>query len=184
MKKFLLSALVLIGLAVGASAQNLRPGDVKIEKVTPTFVKTPDFALAGGSLKRFKPADWLEVEVEFQTAAELIDELTFTYRILLNGKMLVGEVTHVAIPKGREHYSIAYVSPRSLEAIMAGKAANASAIQGVWVEVAKQGMVIAKVPMTAVPNVQSLPNQVLNKSQTPFAPLYWDRYEALKPAVR
>jgi hypothetical protein len=115
---------------------------------------------------------------------ELLDELSFTYRILINGKMLVGEVSHVAIPKGREHYSIAYVSPRSIEAIMAGKPLNASAIQGVWVEASKQGMVIAKVPTTNPPNVPQLPNAVLNKSQTPFAPLYWDRYEALKPAGR
>jgi hypothetical protein len=33
----------------------------------------------------------------------------------------------------------------------------------------------------ALPAVSDL---VLNKNETPFAPLYWDRYEQIKPAGR
>jgi hypothetical protein len=162
----------------------VRPGDVKIDKVIPAVVKTPEYQITGGQNKRFKNADWLEVEVEFTTAPELIDELTFSYKILVNGKLLVGEVTHMSIPKGKEHYSVAYVSPRSLESILAGKTLTASAIQGIWVDVSKQGMLLAQnstVRGAAVPNVPQVPGMVLNKTQTPFAPLYWDRYEAIKP---
>jgi hypothetical protein len=32
----------------------------------------------------------------------------------------------------------------------------------------------------AVPNLPQTQGLVLNKTQTPFAPLYWDRYEAIK----
>ena len=37
---------------------------------------------------------------------------------------------------------------------------------------------------TAVPNLPQAPGKILNKSQTPFAPLWYDRYEALKPATK
>ena len=187
MKTYLLSAAAIFGLILSASAQApLRPGDVKIDKVQPAVVKTPEFQFQGGTQKRSKPGDWLEVEVDFETKAEMIDELTFAYKILINGKLLNGEVTHINIPKGREHFSVAYVAPRSLESVMAGKQLTAAAIQGIWVDASRQGQVLANngTVKTAVPNVPQLPGLVLNKSQTPFAPLFWDRYEALKPQGR
>ena len=30
--------------------------------------------------------------------------------------------------------------------------------------------------------LQQIPGFVLTKAQTPYAPLYWDRYEQIKPA--
>ena len=184
MKTVVLSTAALLGLAFAAAAQvPVRPTDIKLEKPTPAVVKTPEFQFTG-SAKRSKPGDWLEVEVPFATTPEMIEELTFTYKILINKKLLVGEVTHISIPKGKDHFSVAYVAPRSLEAVMGGKALSAAAIEGIWVEVSKQGQALgtestAKGP---VPNVPQVPGLVLKKSDTPFAPLYWDRYEALKQA--
>ncbi len=156
---------------------------MKIDKITPAVVKTPEYQITGGQNKRFKIGDWLEVEVEFTTAPEMIPELTFSYKILVNGKLLVGEVTHVNIPKGKEHFSVAYISPRSLESVLLGKTLTSAAIQGIWVDVNNSGMLIAQLSSVkaAVPNVPQVPGMVLNKSLTPFALLYWDRYEALKP---
>ncbi len=34
------------------------------------------------------------MEVEFATASEFTDDLTFKYYILVNGKLLTGEVVH------------------------------------------------------------------------------------------
>lgn len=175
--------LALMALSASAFAQAaLRPGDVKIDKVSPQVVKTPEYNITGGQSKRYRIGEWLEVEVEFTTAAEMIDELTFNYKILVNGKLLVGEVTHVNIPKGKEHFSVAYVSPRSLESVMGGKTLTSAAIQGIWVDCSKQGMMLAQQSSvrTGVPNVPQMPGMVLRKSETPFALLYWDRYEALK----
>ena len=186
MKTLVLTTLALAGLVLGASAQGIRPGDVKIDKITPSLQKTPEYQIQGGQAKRSKNAEWLEVEVEFQSAPELIDELTFSYKILINKQLVSGEVTHVAIPKGREHYSVAYVAPRALEALMKGKQVTPGSIEGVWVEVSKQGQVIARdqTAKIALPNVPVLQGLVLNKSQTPYSVLYWDRYEALKPTTR
>ncbi len=148
----------------------------------PSVVKTPEFQITGGQAKRYKLGDWLELEVEFESKVEDIDELTFKYTMLLERKLLEGEVTYVNIPKGREHYSVMYVAPRTLEKLSGGKAITASAVENVWVEVSRNGLVLDKVSLrpAAVPNAQRVPNLVLNKSETPFAPLYFDRYEAIK----
>lgn len=153
-----------------------------LERVLPSVQKTPEYTTVGGQQKRFKNQEWLEVEVEFTTKAELIDELTFKYFILLNGKLLVGDVTHVNIPKGREHYSVAYVSPRTIDRFMGGKPLNTAAIENIRVEVSKQGQVLSEKSLKpgATPNVAQVTGFVLNKTQTPFAPLWWDRYEAIK----
>lgn len=188
MKFLTLTAFVLVSMVFQAAGQvPVRPGDIRIDKISPAIVKTPEYQITGGQSKRFKNGDWLEVEVEFTTAPEMIDELTFTYKIQINGKLLVGEVTHVNIPKGKEHYSVAYVSPRSLESLLGGKTLTSAAIQGIWVDISKQGQQLAQLSTarnTPVPNVAQIPGMVLNKSMTPFLPLYWDRYEALKPSAR
>lgn len=185
MKTVVLSALAVFALAFPASAQvPVRPTDVKLEKPAPQVVKTPEIQFQGGSQKRSTPGNWLEVEVPYSTVPEMIDELTFTYKIVINKKLLVGEVTHVNIPKGREHFSVMYVSPGSLTMVMGGKALSAGAIEGVWVEISKQGQVLGTESTTKgpVPNLPQVAGAVLKKPETPFAPLYWDRYEAMKAA--
>jgi hypothetical protein len=181
--KFFFSALAVLCLsAFGANAQGVvRIGDVKITKVSPSAPKTPDFQFSG-TPKRSKIGQWLEVEVEFETKPEDIEELTFRYTILIEKKLLDGEVTHVNIPKGREHYSVMYVAPRTLEKLMDGKALTASSIENVWVEVSKQGQVLHKESFKQgnPPNLPHIQGMVLNKVETPFAPLYFDRYEAVK----
>ncbi|MGB8170625.1 MAG: Amuc_1102 family pilus-like protein [Chthoniobacteraceae bacterium] len=183
MKKFLLSACALTVTAIAASAQTpVGPGSVKLGKVQPEVVKTPEYNITGGPQKRSKIGQWLEVEVEFETKPEDIDELTFKYTILMEKKLLDGEVTHIAIPKGRDHYSVIYVSPRAIEKLTGGKPLTGGSIENVWVEVSKQGQILDKASFRpgVPPNLPHLAGLVLNKDETPFAPLFYDRYEAIK----
>ncbi len=185
MKTLTLSACAILGFAIHASAQvPIGPGAIKLGKVQPAVVKTPDYSLKIGPEKRSKVGEWLEIEVEFETKAEEIDEITLQYTIMFENKLLDGQVTHVNIPKGREHYSVMYVSPRALEKLTGGKALTAGSIQNVWVVASKQGQVLdqAAVKNVAIPNLPHIAGLVLNKSETPFAPLYFDRYEAIKTA--
>jgi hypothetical protein len=183
MKLYFLSSLALAALTLtGLSQVPVGPGSVKIGKVSPAVVKTPEFQITGGASKRYKLGDWLEIEVEFESKVEELDELTFKYVVLMEKKLLDGEVTHVNIPKGRDRFSVVYVSPRSIEKLTGGKPLTGSSIENVWVEVSRNGQVIEKASFkaTPMPNVAHLPGMVLNKSETPFAPLYFDRYEAIK----
>ena len=157
---------------------------MKLGKPQPAVIKTPDYTITGGPQKRSKVGQWLEVEVEFETKPEDIDDLTFKYTIMVEKKLLDGEVTHVNIPKGREHYSVMYVAPRSLEKLTGGRPLSPASIENVWVTVSKQGQVLDQAAFKPgpVPNLPHLPGLVLNKMETPFAPLFFDRYEAIKTA--
>jgi len=184
MKTTLLVLAAMAAFSSAAIAQGqVSPGAVKVSKCEHKLVPTPQFQITGGQNKRYKVGEWLEVEVEFESTPEEIDELTFKYTVLIDKKVVEGEVTHVNIPKGRDHFSVVYIAPRSLEKLVGSKIVNAAHIQAVWVEVSRQGQLLAKFPQQgpAIPNVQRFPGvQLLNKLQTPFAPLYFDRYEAIK----
>ncbi len=179
------SIFFLAALAFGSSALAQAPvgvGSVKLGKVQPAVVKTPEFQLSSGPTKRSRPADWLEIEVEFETKPEDIDDLTFKFTVLFEKKLLDGEVTYSNIAKGREHYAVMYVSPKAIEKLTLGKPMNGASIENVWVEVSKSGLVLDKASHKPgnVPNAPHLAGLVLNKDETPFAPLFFDRYESIK----
>lgn len=167
-----------------------RVADFQISKISKNFVTSPQFTYTGAEQFPANQRDrWLEVEVEFASAAEFVDDLTFKYYILVNGKLLTGEVTHTNIAGGKENRSVMYVSPRTLARIMGNRAATPASVQNVAVQIVQQGTVKAESSLDrAAPQwFASMPQVagfVLNKNETPFAPLYWDRYEQIKASPR
>jgi hypothetical protein len=149
-------------------------------------VSTPQFTYTGAQQYPANQQDrWLEVEVEFAATPEFTDELKFKYFILLNGKLLTGEVTHANVAAGRENRSVMYVSPRTLARFMGNRAVTANAIQNIAVQILQQGAIKDELSFTRAPGnwyagLAPLNGFLLNKSETPFAPLYWDRYEQIK----
>jgi hypothetical protein len=190
MKKFsaFLSAAIVFA-AVEASAQApavVTTRDVKVDKIVPAMNKSPEFTVRNTTDKRATYLEWLEIEVEFSVdRVELVDELTFEYKVEINNKICPGEVTHINIPKGGNHYSVMYISPRTLERLMMpqGKKFNGAAdVANIWVTIKKQGQVLAtkSVKPGAARNLQEVPGALVPKSETPFQVLWWDRYEAVK----
>ena len=179
-------SLAVIALASSAVAQT-RGTDFQLTKITKNLVTTPQFAYTGGQQYLANQRDrWLEVEVEFTTAPEVTDELTFKYFVLINGKLLTGEVTHVNIAAGREHRSVMYVSPRGLARFSGNGVVTPNAIQNVAIQIVKGGAIKDELSFSRAPaqwyaGLPAVPGLVLNKNETPFAPLYWDRYEQIKP---
>jgi len=179
--------LVACLLPFAAFAQGRGPGtDFKITKITRSLISAPQFAYSGAQSYQTDQRDrWLQVEVEFTATPELTDELTFQYYILFNGSLLTGEVTHVNIPAGRENRSVMYVPPRVLARFANNRPITENSCQNVAVQIVQQGTVKAETSLNrtapqwfaTVPQVSGF---VLNKNQTPFAPLYWDRYEQIK----
>ena len=184
----LLTVIVFTALTAFAQpiAQQSATDEFQIAKITRDLVPTPQFTFAGGAQHPTNQRDrWLEVEVEFKTTPESTDELTFKYYILFNGTLLTGEVSHVNIPAGRENRSVIYVPPRVLARFANKRAITENLCQNVAVQIVQGGVVKAEAYLNraqpqwfeALPQVSGL---VLNKNQTPFAPLYWDRYEQIK----
>ncbi len=162
--------------------------NVKIEKIMPAVVGTPEFTITNTTAKRSQPQKWLEIEVEFAVeGVEMIDELTFKFDVKINGKLYPGEITHVNIPKGKDRYTVMYISPRNLERITEGKQLNASMIEDIWVTISKQGQMLALTSLKhvkVVPNLPQIPGLLTPKSETPFSVLWSDRYEAVKLPTR
>jgi hypothetical protein len=200
MKRSLLTVAMIVGAVFATHAQQINP-DFKINKITPDFTTTPEYNFSYGPKNKrvTKNKDFLEVEVSFDwqprdKKPEFLDELTFNYYILLNNKsrenpqetLLTGTVTHVAIPQATSMNSVMYVSPRTLERFFAGKAPNnvTAAVVDVGVTITKQGQLVAEASWKGRgqwwSNYQQVSGYVLNKSETPFAPLAWDYYEAIK----
>ena len=171
-----------------ASPPESAPGAFQITKITKNLITAPQFNYSGAERHATNQRDrWLEVEVEF-TASQFSDELTFKYYILFNGTLLTGDVTHVNIPAGRENRSVMYVPPRALERFANNRPITDNLFQNVAVQIVQAGAVKAEASLArAQPQwfatLQAAPSGfVLNKNQTPFAPLYWDRYEQIKTA--
>jgi hypothetical protein len=128
----------------------------------------------------------LEFEVGYDTIPDLIDELTFRFTAAVEGKLLVGDVTYQAISKGKDHYAVMYISPKGIAGLTGGKPLTSAAVENVWVQIERQGQVLAKASLKPTPakNQQQITGLILNKNQTPFAPLYYDRYEEIKVGAR
>ena len=181
--------------------------DVQITKIEPNFLLSPK--IAGGYSKKApvtgRSASWLEVEVTFDRIAlpkepKFAQELTFNYYVLLkndrfteDGKptLLTGSVVHVHVPQERGLHSVVFVSPRTLASFFDGKTPVPvqQAIVDVGVTISGKNGLLASATFskgkqgwwdnTAL--YTPTPGALLNKNETPFAPLEWDYYEAIKP---
>jgi hypothetical protein len=185
----ILYALFCCTLVVTVQAQGRI--DFQVTKITKNLISTPQFTYNGAEQFQANQRErWLEVEVEFAAGPEWTDELTFRYYILYNGKLLTGEVTHTNIAAGRANRSVMYVSPRTLARFGGTQVVNANSFQNIAVQIVQQGAVKDEQSLTRAQSgwFTSMPQVtgfVLNKNETPFAPLYWDRYEQIKtPAAR
>lgn len=165
-------------------------GEFRLAKITKNLITTPQFTYTGAQQYQSNLRDpWLEVEVTFAAGPEFTDDLTFKYFILLNGQLLTGEVTHVNVPAGRENRSVMYVAPRTLMRFSGNRAVTANSVQNITVQIVQKGAVKDEMSLVRAPaqwyaTLKPVPGLVLNKNETPFAPLYWDRYEQIKTPAR
>jgi hypothetical protein len=163
------------------------PNEFELIRITQNLISAPQYAYAGA--EQFPTSQrerWLEVEVEFVAAPPFTDELTFRYFILLNGQVLTGEVTHVNIAGGREKRSVIYVPPRVLARFNNNRSAVVGSVQNIGVRIVQSGAIKNELSLFRAPGpwqttIPTLSGFLLNKNATPFAPLYWDRYEQIKP---
>ncbi|HEY2125233.1 MAG TPA: Amuc_1102 family pilus-like protein [Chthoniobacterales bacterium] len=190
MKTIILSLFVaLLLVSPSVRAQGLGT-EFQVTKINKDLVTTPLFAYTGGPVHRTNQNErWVEMEVEFTAAPEYTDELTLRYFVLLNGKLLTGEVTHVGVLAGKGRLSVMYISPYGVARCMGNQVATANSIQNIAVQIVRKGTVKDELSLVRAPaqwyaTIPPLTGLVLNKNETPFAPLWGDRYEQLKPATR
>jgi len=191
MNKFTLLALTLLTCAIPCLAV---PGaEFSVKKVELSSPTSPDFQLGGNDIGvKWTPQKWARLDVTFEAAPEWTDELMFTYYVLFGDRLLVGHVNHVNIAKGRDLHSVMYISPQAIMRIMQKKLVNMSTlpITQVTVTVSKPGVIAPLAIGNLKPagtgqwwtTMKQEDGFLSNKSETPFAPLFWDYYEAVKSA--
>ena len=189
MNKFSLIALTFAAFAVPCLAV---PGaEFAVKKVDVQYPTSPDYGQ--GATVRWTPQKWVKMEVTFDAAPEFTDELVFNYYALTaDNHLLVGHVNHVSILKGHDLHSVMYISPKSIVKIMQHKAPPTGELPltQVTVTISKPG-VAAAIAMGNLKGVgqgewwatmKQEDGFLMNKGETPFAPLFWDYYETVKPA--
>ena len=178
---------LLIFLTPAVTRAQARPGsEFQLTKITKNLISTPQYTYNGAQQYPTNLREqWLEVEATFAAGPPFTDELTLKYFILFNGKLLNGEVTHINVAAGREDRSVMYVSPRALARFNNNRPVTLNSVQNIAVQIVQAGAVKSELSLspaqaqwyTTVPPTSGF---VLNKNETPFGPLYWDRYEQIK----
>lgn len=190
------SAAVLSLISATANAQ----GKGEVSNVT--FDNIPSPEVQSGKAKAFKPKDWLEVEAGIkipaanaeQKKAGFINQVTVKWYVAVKnpeGKGVIKlskTINHINVPVDEEIFSSVYMSPSALKRLTGSDKASKGAVEAVGVEVLVDG---EKVAQSAVKqkegwwNAGSLSDQsdkfpLLNKDETPFAMLWYDRYAEIQ----
>ena len=99
----------------------------------------------------------------------------------------MGDVTHVNVLPGQSLFSVMYVAPRSMIQLLKGQPFTVNSVANAEVQILKPGvgapLAVKQLKPGPPLDKSSLPQVaglLLNKNETPYAPLYYDRYEAIK----
>ena len=185
--RILSAALFVLSLAVVERGVAQESGDINIRRLTMTKRKTPEYtAKVKGALQE-RTRDWAEIICLYDTSPDFVDELEFTYYVIMKTKdnrepfvLLKGTITYVHIEKGR-HQSTMYIHPSVL--------ARYGDIDGIAVEVRAGGRLVAveadgpsgRRYQQAMQQLPVREGYVMNPMQTPFAMLGYDNNEMMKP---
>jgi len=168
------------------------------------FDDLPSPEVNSGKAKAFKPKDWLEVEAGIkipatnadQKKAGFIDQVTVKWYVAFknpeNPKSFIKlskTIVHINVPVDEEIFSSVYMSPAMLKRVTGkNNKAGKSDVEAVGVEVLvngeKVGSAAQKKPdkwwESGSLSDQSDKFPLLNKNETPFAMLWWDRYAEIQ----
>jgi len=187
-----LAAAVLLAFPEALLAQARRPapppagGPVpeilkKGLKIEYSLTQTPEYDVNTTENKSSRQ-QWGVVTVQYETLPDWVDELEFRYYVVVHNKkddrytLFPLTVTYMDIAKGK-HTATVFLRPNTL--------ARHGAIARAAVEVTFRGGLIARESIPASdqrwwesPNVTRVEGILLGRSQTPFAFVSWDNYDA------
>lgn len=183
-------AAVALGSASGQA--------VKVTAESPTFDDLPSPQFAGVKNKSFKPLDWLEIEVPMKVemkpepASKTCDKLTIKWYVAVKnvdkpGTFLLfsSEVEHVNVPLNEEVFGSVYISPASLRRITGSGSGGKGSVEFVGYQILVNGEEKATGTNKGKPGWWNAGSDkisrsevvpLLNKSETPFSAMWWDRY--------
>jgi hypothetical protein len=168
---------------------------VRVRGMTADSQYTPQFSVPNVKDKRFRPKNWLELDVAFDADKAptpdrnpMIDSLDFKFYVLLNvrnkdGKLtlLTASATFINIMEKEESHVLMYVSPATLTRLLQKNNFTPADVSAFGVEIYKNGAAAGRhISTGATPFWEKTDNFVvvdgalLPKAKTPFAPLWGD----------
>ncbi|MFN4943875.1 MAG: Amuc_1102 family pilus-like protein [Akkermansiaceae bacterium] len=194
----LLSAVAVATIAVSFDS-TARAQSFKVEPEKPAFddLPSPDFNVS--KTKAFKPKDWLEIEASFkiqmapEPPSKTAERVMVKWYIAVEHPekkgaylLLTKDITHVNVPLNEEIFSSVYLSPASIKRLTGRDRAGKGVVNLVGYEVLINGEKVAQETSGAskagwwnttsdkISRSDTVP--LLNKMETPFANMWWDRY--------
>ncbi len=183
-------AAISMGSAFGQAA--------KVLGEKPAFDDLPSPQFSGGKEKSFKPKDWLEIEAKLKISlspeppSKTCDKITVKWYIAVKNPdkpstmlLLTKEVEHVNVPLEEEIYCSVYLSPASIKRLTGSDKGGKSAVEYVGYEVLVNGEKKVEetnklkagwwnIPSDKIARSETVP--LLDKTETPFSIMWWDRY--------
>lgn len=183
---FALAAGLMFAEAARAQQASVQPGDLRLRQILKQLQRAPDYggsgALGGGTPSTIF-TEWLRIEAQFESKMEWGDDILLKFYVLMgkqpNFKMFSGELTHVNVARGTQHYSAMFVHPNTVRRYGAGQ------VEAVAVQIFYQGRLMDQLsePKTNQrwwEQFSPLPGYVLNPLQTPWSVIANQRYEPIK----
>ena len=187
---FAFIAVFSIGSVHGQAAKAV------IEK--PMFDDLPSPEFPGGKSKPFKAKDWLEIEIKLnlllspEPISKTCDKVIVKWYVAVKNPEKPGTflkitktIEYVNVPLSEDVYCSVYLSPSSIKRLTGYDRAGKGAVEYVGIEVLINNEKVAQetskgkvgwwnAPSDKISDTDLVP--LLNKAETPFAPMWWDRY--------
>jgi len=178
-----------LGLALDTFAQGGGRSNFDIKNITQKQTDAPNYSVAAnlGGRPSTLARKWLMIEVQFESEVEWADDVQVKYYVLIGKgqerRLFVGEVTHINVAKGQQHYSAMFMQPNTLKRYGAGE------IEQVTVRIFHKGTLASTKSEPAVKDgwwdrFQPTPGYLLAPQDTPWAMIADERFEAVKPTTR
>ena len=175
-------------ISLAQKGKPIGPGDLKVTAISQKVVEPPNygaFTESLGSQTSLATKRWLKVEATFATTPDWCDEVQLKFYVLM-GKgqdrhLYVGDVTHVNVARGQNHYSAVFIHPATLERFGNGQRAEAVAVV---LSAQNRPLSSESEPSSNRRWWEQLPPEtgnVLSPDQTPWSVIAYKRYEAIKP---
>jgi hypothetical protein len=170
----------------------------KVEGGKPTFDDLPSPEFSGGKQKGFKPKDWLEIEASIKVLMSPVPPSQTAERVLVKWYvavehpekkgaylLLTKDITLVNVPLNEETFTSVYLSPSSVKRLTGSDRGGKKAVYLVGYEVLVNGEKVAQESNKEKPGWWNIASDkisrsdtvpLLNKSETAFSNMWWDRY--------
>jgi hypothetical protein len=179
-----------LSLSAAAFGQAAATAPFQLKKIIKDMKNAPSYSANAGDLGGGRPStiaiQWLMLQVQFSSIPEWADDVKIKYYVLMGkgkaARMFTGEVTHVNIQKGTDHYSVMFMHPNTVRRYGAGRVDAVAAV------LYYENRLISTISDPPSPRrwweeFTPTPGYLLNPLETPWSVIAPLRFEPLKSTL-